>query len=68
MLQTLPNNALQLTAPGATLPGTAAERRSVGRTNPRNSRREVELEHGMAFAFAGVDTAVAQEILHRFAP
>jgi hypothetical protein len=37
--QTLPNKALQLTAPGATLPGTAAERRSVGHAESLGSWR-----------------------------
>ena len=35
----LANKALQLTAPGATLPGTAAERRSVGHAESLGSCR-----------------------------
>jgi hypothetical protein len=41
MCRTPPNKALQLTAPGAPLPGTAAERRSVGHAESLGSWREL---------------------------
>jgi hypothetical protein len=57
----MPNKALQLAAPGAYAPGTAAERRSVGRTNLRSSRRDVERDHGSAFAASGLGSGTRRQ-------
>jgi hypothetical protein len=57
MRRTPPNKALQLTAPGAPLPGTAAERRSVGRMDPDQgdqSSSEVHSQESIQWRRAGV--------------